>query len=219
MAETEKKEQKEIKEVKDAKEIKEAKGAKETSGNQKLLFNQWDMGEVQINDPALVRYINLHSMIVPHSCGKFTRQEFNKSNMLIVERLINRLMQSQMNTGNKTLAIRIVKDAFNIINKKTKKNPVQVLVEAVANSGPREETVRLKYGGINVPKSVDTAPLRRVNTSLFFIAEGVYKASHKSKKPVSQCLADELIAASKGDVKCYSVNKKEERERIAKSAR
>ena len=130
------------------------------------------MGEVQINDPALVRYINLHSMIVPHSCGKFTRQEFNKSNMLIVERLINRLMQSQMNTGNKTLAIRIVKNAFNIINKKTKKNPVQVLVEAVANTGPREETVRLKYGGINVPKSVDTAPLRRVNTSLFFIAEG-----------------------------------------------
>ncbi|NMB79799.1 MAG: 30S ribosomal protein S7, partial [Methanomicrobiales archaeon] len=32
-------------------------------------------------------------------------------------------------------------------------------------------------------------------------------------------LADELIAASKGDVKCYSVGKKEERERIAKSAR
>jgi small subunit ribosomal protein S7 len=201
MAETEKKE------VKDSKETK------------KLLFNQWDMSEVQINDPALVRYINLHSMIVPHSCGKFTRQEFNKSNMLIVERLINRLMKSEKNTGNKTLAIRIVKDAFNIINKKTKKNPVQVLVEAVANTGPREETVRLKYGGINVPKSVDTAPLRRVNTSMFFITEAVYKASHKSKKSASAVLADELISASKGDVKCYSVNKKEERERIAKSAR
>ena len=143
------------------------------------------MGEVQINDPALVRYINLHSMIVPHSCGKFTRQEFNKSNMLIVERLINRLMQSQMNTGNKTLAIRIVKDAFNIINKKTKKNPVQVLVEAVANTGPREETVRLKYGGINVPKSVDTAPLRRVNTSLFFIAEGSLQGLRTRAKNLS----------------------------------
>ena len=82
---------------------------------------------------------------------------------------------------------RIVKDAFNIINKKTKKNPVQVLVEAVANTGPREETVRLKYGGINVPKSVDTAPLRRVNTSMFFIAEAVYKGSHKSKKSASLC--------------------------------
>jgi len=45
------------------------------------------------------------------------------------------------------------------------------------------------------------------------------KAAYKSKKSVSVCLADELIAASKGDVKAYSVNKKEERERIAKSAR
>ena len=191
----------------------------EKKETRKLLFNQWDMSEVQINDPALVRYINLHSMIVPHSCGKFTRQEFNKANMLIVERLINRLMKSSKNTGKKTLAIRIVTDAFDIINKKTKKNPVQVLVEAVTNTGQREETVRLKYGGINVPKSVDTAPLRRVNTSMFFISEAVYKSSQKSKKSASAALADELIAASKGDVKTYSVNKKEERERIAKSAR
>ncbi len=154
----------------------------EKKETKKLLFNQWDMSEVQINDPALVRYINLHSMIVPHSCGKFTRQEFNKANMLIVERLINRLMKSSKNTGKKTLAIRIVTDAFDIINKKTKKNPVQVLVEAVTNTGQREETVRLKYGGINVPKSVDTAPLRRVNTSMFFISEAVYKRLPEEQK-------------------------------------
>jgi small subunit ribosomal protein S7 len=191
----------------------------ETEIATRLLFNRWDLSEVQINDPALVRYVGLNPVIVPHSTGKYTRQEFNKANMLIVERLINRLMKSEANTGNKQLAIRIVRDAFEIVNQKTKKNPVQVLVEAVTNTGPREETVRLKYGGINVPKSVDTAPLRRVNTALYFISEAVYKAAHKSKRPVAACLADELIAASKGDVKAYAVNKKEERERIAKSAR
>jgi len=191
----------------------------ETEVAARLLFNRWDLSEVQINDPALVRYVGLNPVIVPHSTGKYTRQEFNKANMLIVERLINRLMKSEANTGNKQLAIRIVRDAFEIVNQKTKKNPVQVLVEAVTNTGPREETVRLKYGGINVPKSVDTAPLRRVNTALYFISEAVYKAAHKSKRPVAACLADELIAASKGDVKAYAVNKKEERERIAKSAR
>lgn len=191
----------------------------ETEVTQRLLFNKWDLGEVQITDPGLVRYISLNPVIVPHSTGKFTRQEFNKANMLIVERLINRLMQTEVNTGNKQLAIRIVRDSFDIIYKKTKKNPVQVLVEAIANTGPREETVRLKYGGINVPKSVDTAPLRRVNTSLVYLSDAVKKAAHKNKKPVAVCLADELIAASKGDVKTYSVNKKEERERIAKSAR
>jgi small subunit ribosomal protein S7 len=191
----------------------------ETPAATRLLFNRWDLSEVQVTDPGLVRYVGLSPVIVPHSTGKFTRQEFNKANMLIVERLINRLMQSETNTGNKQLAIRIVRDAFEIVNQKTKKNPVQVLVEAIAHTGQREETVRLKYGGINVPKSVDTAPIRRVNTALYFISDAVEKAAHKSKRPVAACLADEIIAASKGDVKAYSVNKKEERERIAKSAR
>jgi len=185
----------------------------------KLLFNKWDATEVKVADPSLVRYLNLTPLIIPHSCGKYSQQEFGKSNMMIVERLINRLMQTENNTGKKQLAIRIVRDAFAIIYQKTKRNPVEVLAEAIANSGPREETVRLKYGGINVPKSVDTAPMRRVDTAIGFIAEATLKGSSTSKKSASAVLADELIAASKGDVKCYSVGKKEERERIAKSAR
>ncbi|MDP3395810.1 MAG: 30S ribosomal protein S7 [Methanoregula sp.] len=189
------------------------------TAGQKLLFNKWDVAEVKVTDPSLMRYVTLTSLIIPHSCGKFSKQEFNKSNMMIVERLINRLMQTEKNTGKKQLAIRIVRDAFEIINRKTKRNPVEVLVEAIGNSGPREETVRLKYGGINVPKSVDTAPLRRVDTAIGFLAEATLKGSSTSKKSASAVLADELIAASKGDMKCYSVGKKEERERIAKSAR
>jgi small subunit ribosomal protein S7 len=189
------------------------------TAGQKLLFNKWDVAEVKVTDPSLIRYVTLTSLIIPHSCGKFSKQEFNKSNMMIVERLINRLMQTEKNTGKKQLAIRIVRDAFEIINKKTKRNPVEVLVEAIGNSGPREETVRLKYGGINVPKSVDTAPLRRVDTAIGFLAEATLKGSSMSKKSASAVLADELIAASKGDMKCFSVGKKEERERIAKSAR
>lgn len=185
----------------------------------RLLFNRWDLNEVEVADPSLKRYINLHSMIVPHSSGKFTKQQFAKGEMLIVERLINRLMQTEMNTGQKHRAIRITKDAFEIIHKKTRKNPVQILVDAISQAGPREETVRLKYGGINVPKSVDTAPLRRVNSAIRFICEGVYTASHKSKKHVPEVLADELIAAARGDSKCYSVTKREERERIAKASR
>jgi small subunit ribosomal protein S7 len=185
----------------------------------RLLFNRWDLNEVEVADPGLKRYINLHSMIVPHSSGKFSKQQFAKGEMLIVERLINRLMQTEMNTGKKHRAIRITKEAFDLVHKKTKKNPVQVLVDAISQAGPREETVRLKYGGINVPKSVDTAPLRRVNSAIRFICEGVYTAAHKNKKYVAEVLADELIAAARGDSKCYSVTKREERERIAKASR
>ena len=197
----------------------EAPAKEEGEKTPRLLFNRWDLNEVEVTDPGIKRYINIQSMIVPHSSGRLSTQQFAKGEMLVVERLINRLMQNEMNTGKKHRAIRITREAFEIVHRKTKKNPVQVLVDAVAQAGPREETVRLKYGGINVPKSVDTAPLRRVNTALMFICQGVYSASHKHKKYVSDCLADELIAASKGDTKCYSVGKKEERERVAKASR
>lgn len=190
----------------------------EAEAGKKLLFNLYDASEVKVTDPSLVRYVNLTAQIIPHSCGKYSQQDFGKSNMMIVERLINRLMQTENNTGKKQLAIRIVRDAFEIIHRKTKRNPIEVLVEAIGNSGPREETVRLKYGGINVPKSVDTAPMRRVDTAIHFLAEATLKGS-SGKKSASAVLADEIIAASKGDMKCYSVGKKEERERIAKSAR
>ncbi len=106
------------------------------TAGQKLLFNKWDVAEVKVTDPSLIRYVTLTAQIIPHSCGKFSRQEFGKSNMMIVERLINRLMQTENNTGKKQLAIRIVRDAFEIINKKTKRNPIDVLVEAIANAGP-----------------------------------------------------------------------------------
>lgn len=193
-----------------------------TEGDEKrsmLLFNRWDLSEVTIKDPSLIRYVSLQSAYVPHSSGRYAHQSFAKSHMLIVERLINRLMQKERNTGKKELTMRIVKDAFEKINKKTGKNPVQVLVDAISNTGPREETVRLKYGGINVPKSVDSAPQRRVDSSMRFICKGVYQASHKKKVSISDALANELIAAADGDSRSFGVSKKEEKERIAKAAR
>ena len=191
----------------------------QTSTSKILLFNKWDTSEVVIKDQSLIRYVTVTSAEVPSSCGRLARQQFTKSQMAIVERMINRLMQTEANTGKKQLCTRIVMDAFDEINAKTKQNPLQVLVDAVANAGPREETVRLKYGGINVPKSVDSAPIRRVNTALRYIAMATWRGSHKTKKPAHLVLANELIMAAKGDAKCFSVGKKEEVERIAKSAR
>ena len=191
----------------------------QTSTSKILLFNKWDTSEVVVKDQGLVRYVTVNSTEVPSSCGRLTQQQFTKSQMAIVVRLINRLIQTEANTGKKQLCTRIVMDAFDEINAKTKQNPLQVLVDAVANAGPREETDRLKYGGINVPKSVDSAPIRRVNTALRYIAMATWKGSHKTKKPAHLVLANELIMAAKGDAKCFSVGKKEEVERIAKSAR
>jgi small subunit ribosomal protein S7 len=96
---------------------------------------------------------------------------------------------------------------------------VQVLVRAVENSAPREETVRLKYGGISVPKAVDISPQRRVDQALKFLAEGVYSGSFKTDTDVASALAQQLTGAANNDVGTYAVNQKEEKERVAAAAR
>ncbi len=184
-----------------------------------LVFGKWDPEEVEVRDPALKNYICLEPRFVIHTHGRHANIPFAKQNVFIVERLINKMMRKGRNTGKKMLAYDIVRQAFEIIHRKTKKNPLQVLVDAIINAGPREEVVRLKYGGIAVPKSVDTSSLRRVDVALRNIAEGARLAAFKSKKSIAECLADELIAAANNDPKSYAVAKKEEVERVAKSAR
>nr|WP_129597104.1 30S ribosomal protein S7 [Methanohalophilus profundi] len=183
------------------------------------LFGKWDMTEVEVPDPGLRRYVNVDPIAIPNTGGRHARQQFNKSDLSIVERLITSLMRGEENTGQKQCTMTAVKDAFDIIHSKTDKNPVQVLVEAISHTGPREEVVRLKYGGISVPKAVDTAPQRRVDSALRYIAMGTKQTSFKSKRSFASCLATELIAASNGDAKCFSVNRKDAKERVAKAAR
>ncbi|HJH31880.1 MAG TPA: 30S ribosomal protein S7 [Methanosarcinaceae archaeon] len=183
------------------------------------LFSKWDLSEVEVADQGIRRYVNLDPVVLPHTSGKHAKQQFNKSNISIVERLINNVMRGGLNTGKKQLAMRVVDDAFDIINKRTKQNPVQVLVEAISHAGPREEVVRLKYGGISVPKAVDTAPQRRVDAALRYVSMGASQAAFKSKRSIAECLASEIIAASKRDAKCFSINRKDGKERVAKAAR
>ncbi|USZ71370.1 30S ribosomal protein S7 [Natronosalvus halobius] len=181
------------------------------------LFGTWDVSEIQYNDPSTERYLSVTP--IAHTAGRHASKQFKKSELSIVERLANRLMQTEENTGKKQQTLKIIRDAFEIVNDRTEENPVQVLVTAVENAAPREETVRLKYGGISVPKAVDVAPQRRVDQALKFIAEGAYSASFKSPTSASEALASQLIGASNYDVQAYAINQKEEKERVAAAAR
>ena len=182
-----------------------------------LLFQQWDVEDIEYRDPSTERYITVTP--IANSMGRHADKQFKKSQISIVERLINRLMQTDENTGKKQLATSITREAFDIIHNRTGDNPVQVLVRAVENSAPREETVRLKYGGISVPKAVDVSPQRRVDQALKFIAEGVYGASFKTENDAAQALAQQLMGAANNDVDTYAVSQKEEKERVAAAAR
>ncbi len=194
-------------------------GENQVLSNGVLLFGKYEMTGIGIRDGGLAKYIDLTPVSVPHTGGKHANRAFAKSKMSIVERLVNNMMRTEVYTGKKAKSIKVVSDAFDIVAAKTGKNPVQVLVEALENAAPREEITRLQFGGISVPKAVDISPARRLDIALRNIARGTVDASFKNKKSAEECLADELILASKGDMNSFSVAKKEELERVAQSAR
>lgn len=91
----------------------------------------------------------------------------------IVERLVTCLMFKGRNAGKKLMAVRIVKDSFEIIHLLTDQNPLQVLVQAIINAGPREDSTRIGSAGVVRRQAVDVSPFRRVNQALYLIAHGV----------------------------------------------
>ena len=184
-----------------------------------LLFGKWDLEEVQVRDRSLAPYICLKPVLAPHTEGRHAKRRFAKAEVPIVERLINMLMRPGRNAGKKFLATNIVKRAFEIIELKTGQNPIQVLVWAIENASPREETTRVVYGGILYHVSVDVSPQRRIDLALRHICEGARSAAFNNPKPVEECLADEIIAAAYGEPTSYALRRKEEIERIALAAR
>ena len=184
-----------------------------------LIFGKYDPTEVVVKDPGLVKYINLDARLVLHTHGRHAKKPLGKMNVNIIERLINNLMRTEKYTGKKMSAYTVVKKAFEIIEKRTKQNPIQILVDALQNAAPREEVTRLKMAGIAVPKAVDVAPSRRLDIALRNIALGAVNSSFKSSKSIEECLADEIIKSARNDVSSYAVSKKEEIERVAASAR
>ena len=183
------------------------------------LFDKYDMSNITVTDAGLARYINLDPVIVPHTGARQANRPFAKSKMNIVERLVNNMMRTEAYTGKKTKTYRVVMEAFEIIETKTKKNPVQVFIDALENTTPREEVTRLRYGGVSVPKAVDVSSSRRLDVAIRNICKGAQAASFKSTKPIEICLANEIMLGAKGDMGSFAVAKKEETERVAGSAR
>ena len=192
-----------------------------------LLWNKWDLTTVKVNDVGLQSVIGLKPMLVPHSGGRHEHRKFAKTRVNIVERLVNQMMhfgrKYAKNTGRmggkKQKSINVVKTALEIAHLRTGENPVQILVKAIENSAPNEDTTRLSYGGVVYHMSVDISPVRRVDLALRFISEGVRAAAFSSPKSVEEVLADELVQAAAGDSNSYSVKKKNEQERVAMASR
>jgi len=198
---------------------KEAKKPKKRPPYEMKLFEKYDLADIAVHDLGLAKYINLNPIVIPHTGARWANKPFGKQKANIVERLINGMMRTEVYTGKKSKAYRVVRTSFEIIAKKSNKNPVQVLVEALEHAAPREEITRLRFGGISVPRAVDVSPSRRLDMALRNITTGAVQATFKNKKPVEECLADEIFLAAKGDMQSSAITKKEELERVASSAR
>ena len=183
------------------------------------LFQKWSFKEVKVEDLGLQRYLNLTPMTTPHSMGRHEHQRFRKANVNIVERLANGLMRPGKNAGKKAKASNIVRQSFEIMNLRTGNNPIELLVKAVENSAPCEDTTRISYGGVVYHLSVDIAPQRRIDLALRHITEGARAASANNPRSIQETLADELVLAANNDIKSAGVSKRNEIERVAQSSR
>ncbi len=183
------------------------------------LFGKWDVIGIDVKNKGLARYLNLSPIYIPHSYGRHASSRFGKENVHVVERLINDMMRHGRMGGRKEIAMAIVYQAFNIIEAKTGKNPIEVLVRAIENSAILEGTTRIIHGGIRYRVAVDVSPMRQLDLALRNITEGAREAAKASPKPIDECLADEIIAASENDARSFAIRAKHEEEQIAMAAR
>jgi small subunit ribosomal protein S7 len=193
------------------------------------IFNKYDLSEVTVGDPGLRAVINLEPKLILKSHGRNV-VKFGQTKVNIVERLMNRIavsghrgkkhkIEKGIASGKYTKNMGMILEALEIVEKKTGKNPVQVLVKAIENAAPRDEITVIEYGGARYPQAIDVAPIRRVNLALKHLVHGAGDKSFGKKKKFAQALGEELILAAEENGDSMAIRKKKESEAQADSAR
>lgn len=183
------------------------------------LFGEWTYENIEIRDPGLKRYLKLSPVYLPHTGGRHEARKFQKSEMNIVERLINDLMKPGSSGGDKSRVTNAVRTAFKIINIKTGRNPIEVLIRAIENASPNEDTTRIGYGGVVYRLAIDISPQRRIDLALRFLIKGIKEQTFGNRKTFEEIIADQIIGASNNDGNNFAVRRKREMERVALSSR
>ena len=161
------------------------------------LYDKQNDGKCDLSLVELISYNTAKTNVyVPHTAGRYQVKRFRKTQCPIVERLTNTLMRHGRNNGKKNIAIQIVRQALDIIHLITNRNPVALVLEAVSNAGPREDSARAGSGGVVKKTAVDVSPLRRINLALYLISIGARESAFRSTRRIGECLADEIIACA-----------------------
>ncbi|MFH0869037.1 MAG: hypothetical protein V1839_02315 [archaeon] len=194
------------------------------------IFGRWST-DFPIMDQGLKPYLNIAPYYMPFSAGRSIKKQFWKSKKSIIERLMGKLLvpghkgkkhvfTSGVQGGKTATVYKIIKKTFEIVETKTKKNPVEVFVRALEVGSPREGVATIEYGGVRYPKAADLAPQRRIDLALRWMTQGAFMSSRKNKKHIWDALAEEIIVTANNDVsKSMCITKRLELERQASASR
>ena len=127
-------------------------------------------------------------------------------------KLVTKLINQVMWDGKKSLSEKICYGAFEIIQKKTGKDPLEVFEEAVKNVMPVLEVRPRRVGGANYQVPVEVRSDRRQTLALRWI---VNYARNRGEKTMQQRLAAEILDAYNNTG--GAVKKKEDTHKMAEA--
>ena len=133
-----------------------------------------------------------------------------KYNSELVARFINRLMLG----GKKSVATRIMYDAFDIMEERTHRNPLEVFQQAVENATPGVEVRARRVGGATYQVPVEVRPERRSSLAIRWL---IRSAQARKGRPMAERLAAELMDAARNTG--VTVKKKEDTHKMAEANR
>lgn len=127
-----------------------------------------------------------------------------------VSMMISRMMYG----GKKSLATSLLYRAFDIIEEKMKRNPVDVLEQALRNVAPAIEVKPMRVGGATYQVPVEVPQDRGITLAMRWILD---TARGRGGRNFSEKLAAELMDAANGQG--ASVKKKDDTHRMAEANR
>ena len=201
----------------------------QTPQTEMKLFDTYDVSQVAVKDVALKPFVSFTPRLLVKTYGR-RQGAFANARVNIVERFANRLavpghvgkkhkIITSWSSGKYNKNMSTMLKVLANIEKKTKKNPIQVIAEAIENGSPRDEITVIESGGARYPQAVDCSPMRRVNLAIRWMVQGAYGKAFGKKKKIAETLADEIIAASQASMDSFAFSKKNESEKQADSAR
>ena len=194
------------------------------------LFDKWSFDGLIVSDIGLARYININPILIPRTNGYYHNTSFYKTKLNIVERILNRLQvcghkgkkhkfSTGHNTGKASNHLAIIKEVFKNLERKTKINPIQVLITTIVNCCPREEVLTIERAGAKYAQAVDTSPQRRVDLAIRHLCQGAAQKSFNKKKSIINCLTEEILTAYNKESVSFAYSKRVEIEKMAVAAK